>query len=103
MINLGEGFEVLAPAVLELPKLHSLPSRIGRERHPWMPVLGVPEHEDAAVGMMAFERMRSTTAKRRRPTVVGNFAVRAEQVGVIVARVQHRSTLSFQPRNFQCQ
>src|SRR6185437_15634095 len=52
VIDLGEVFEILAPARLEFPQLPQLALAIERHRHPWMPVLAVPEHHDAAVRMM---------------------------------------------------
>src|SRR5271169_3945910 len=89
MINLGESIEVLAPAVLEFPQLPQLALAVERQRHPRVPVLGVPEHHDAAVWMMGFGWSALDHRKApQRPAVVGNLAVGAKEMSIVVARVQ---------------
>src|ERR1700757_3497925 len=59
-----------------------------------MPVLGIPEHHHAAVGMMSLDRSPFDYREApQRPAVVGNLTVGAKQMSVIVARVQNRKQI----------
>src|SRR5271165_1378566 len=76
VVDLGPLLEIFAPAETVGEYFEQALLVIEHRRDPRMPVLGVPEHQHAAVGMMSFLwRALDHREAAQRPYVVGYIAV----------------------------